>query len=102
MFNASGLNAQQITGTVQSILARHRDSLQLLAGMYAWSSGVSNAELVAVGFSSTDAATLQGAIADAHAEYLIHTTGQAPSGYPQVTGTPYVYQASQNQVIGPQ
>jgi hypothetical protein len=41
------------------------------------------------------------AIADAHALWVIYTTGQAPATYPQVTG-PYVFGASQRAIIGPQ
>ena len=99
--NAANLNANVIIGNIQQKLMAHRKALDELADLYAWSSGIAAADLVAVGVSSTDAPVLLSAIADAHAESVIHNTGQAPGTYPQVTGTPYPYGASQNQVIGP-
>jgi hypothetical protein len=101
IFNA----AQQVSGSViinvQAKLVALRKAFDDIATLYAWSSGVSSADLQAIGFSAADAATILSAIADAHAEYLIRTTGQPPGTYPQAASA-YVYAASQTQVIGPQ
>ena len=98
----SGLSQAQVLTMVQTALLQHRGGLEALEHLYAWSAGVSAADLVtAFGFSTDDASSILSAIADGHAEYLVHTTGQAPGTYPQVTGTPYVYSASQSSVIGP-
>lgn len=102
IFNSAQFNAGVIAGNVQQKLIAHRKALADLADLYAWSSGTSAADLQAIGFSAADASALLSAIADAHAESVIHNTGQAPSTYPQVTGTPYPYGASQTTVIGPQ
>jgi hypothetical protein len=41
------------------------------------------------------------AVADAHAEAILHSTGLPPDTYPQPASS-YPYAASQSQVIGPQ
>ncbi len=103
VFNASGQSAAAIINNVTGRLIAHHRALADLAGLYAWTSGLSAADLTAAPLSmaSADANAILAAVADAHAEYLIHTTGQAPGSYPQVTGTPYNYSASQTAVIGP-
>ena len=98
MFNSTGLTALQITVNVQNKLAAHRRALEDLADVYAWSSGVAASDLVAIGFSAADAQSLLNAIADAHGEYMIHTTGTDPRNPP----APYIYAASQNALLGPQ
>jgi hypothetical protein len=102
IFNAQNQTAAGVINTIAGVLARHRAVLNDINDLYAWTSGISAADLEALSgaMPSGDAGDLLAAVADAHAEYLIHTTGQAPSSYPQVTGTPYVYAASQVTVIG--
>lgn len=100
IFNATPGYWGVIAGQATQALKAHRQALNTLNDLYQWASGVSAADLEAVGFTSADANTLLSAINDAHAEYLIHTTGQPPGTYPQAASA-YVYGASQNQVIGP-
>jgi hypothetical protein len=102
VYNESGLTAAQLNNTAALIFRNLRDALTAAAELHSWTSGLSSAELVAAGFSSTGAAdTYLSAAADGHALYLIHTTGLPPGSYPQPSSA-YVYAASQNQVIGPQ
>jgi hypothetical protein len=96
-----GLSQSQILSLVQQGLLAHRNGLEAVKHLHDWSSGVATADLVALGFSTGDANSILAAIADGYAEYQIHLNGQAPSTYPQVTGTPYVYTASQSAIIGP-
>ena len=102
ILNSGNLTASQILVSAINLLKQHRAILEQLADYYAWSSGVAAADLEGAPFD-LDVATANGllsAITDAHAEYMIHTTGQAPSTYPQVA-SPYTYAASQNALIGP-
>src|SRR5690348_3829278 len=94
------LNAGVIWNQAVAALKEHRRALEVVNDLYAWSSGVSAADLEAAPYSmsASDAAALLSAIADAHAEYLLHTTGLPPGTYPQPSSA-YVYAASQNQVI---
>jgi hypothetical protein len=109
IFNAAGMSATALLNHVGGKLLAHRKALAELADLYKWSSGVSSADLTAQppagpGLTQPDADALLSAIADARAEYLIHTTGQAPASYPQVPTSapgPYIYETSQNRVIGP-
>jgi hypothetical protein len=98
---AYGLSQEQVLSLVQQALLLHRNGLEAMEHLHSWSAGISSADLVALGFASADADAILASIADGYAEYQIHLSGQAPSTYPQVTGTPYVYSASQNAVIGP-
>jgi hypothetical protein len=100
MFTGSTLNAGVIAGTVQQKLKAHRAALNDLNDLYAWSSGISAADLEGAGFTAADAQELLSALNDAHAEYVLHNTGQPPAAYPQAASS-YMYAASQNQVIGP-
>ncbi len=100
MFNATNLTAQEVAQNVQAVLKNHRNALDDISDLYAWSSGITAADLTAIGFVTADAGVLLSAIADAHAEYLIHVTGLPPGTYPQ-PGSAYVYQSSQSLVIGP-
>lgn len=103
ILNSGNLSQSFIVQRAIDILKQHRAILSQLNDYYSWSSGITAADLEGPPFN-LDAATANGllsAIADAHAEYLIHTTGQAPATYPQVTGTPYQYHASQDALIGP-
>lgn len=101
MFNATGLTSQQVTNNVITILQRIRSDLEAAQDLYGWSAGLSNAELVAIGFSSADASAIQSAIADANALAQIYDTGLPPGTYPQPPSA-LVYSASQRRVIGPQ
>lgn len=100
--NATNLTAAQIMQQVISALRNHRQALEVINDLFAWSSGISAADLTAapINMPASDANAILGAIADAHAEVLIHTTGQPPGSYPQAASA-YIYAASQNQVIGP-
>lgn len=96
-----GISMVQVASNTQARLIALREALQGVQELYAWSSGVAVAELQTLGFSATDAASLQSAIADANAVAQIYSTGLPPSTYPQPASA-YVYAASQRQVIGPQ
>lgn len=100
IFNSSQLTAAVVAGQITQALKNHRAALEVLNDLFAWSSGLSAADLQGIGFSAADATALLSALNDAHAEYLIHTTGLPPGTYPQPASA-YVYQASQTQVIGP-
>lgn len=105
IINAENWTAGQIMARVSGALVNHRQAMEVLNSIYAWTSGITAADLEAAppngpGLSVVDANAVLTAVADAHAEYLIHVTGQAPSSYPQVS-SPYVYAASQNALIGP-
>lgn len=100
IFNSANTSVAAIIQNTQMKLKALRAAYDEILELYAWSSGVSVADLTAIGFTSADAATLLSAIADAHAEYMIRTTGQPPGTYPQAASA-YVYAASQTQVIGP-
>jgi hypothetical protein len=101
IFNSSNQNSGVIIGNAQAKLAAHRKALEEAADLFAQFSGVTQADLSAapINMPAGDANSLLSAIADAHAEYLIHTTGQPPGTYPQASAA-YVYAASQNQVLG--
>lgn len=100
IFNAGNISSGQLTVNLQNLLRAHMLALEALADLYAASSGWALADLEAVGFTPADAAAYQAAVADAHAEYLIHTTGLPPGTYPQPASA-YVYGASQAAVLGP-
>ena len=102
MATATGLSGPQIIALIQQAFINHRNSLLTLQNLYAWSSGLTAAEMAsATGLSVTDAGTYQAAIADGNAESLTHFTGFPPVSYPQ-PASGYVYNASQSRVIGPQ
>lgn len=96
------LNSAIIWFNIQAALKAHRDALSLINQEYAWASEISAADLEAAPFnmSASDATALLTAINDAHAEYLLYTTGLPPVSYPQPASA-YIYQASQAAVIGP-
>lgn len=101
MFNATNLTAAAVAQQVQAILRNHRNALEACHDLFRWSSGLTTADLTAIGFSTADAPVLLAAIADANAEYVLYNTGLPPSTYPQPASS-YQYAASQSQVIGPQ
>lgn len=99
VFNPAGMTPAQLIANVQGKLEAHRQDLNRIKDLHDWSSGISSADLVAIGFASQDATDLLSSINDAYGEYLIHTTGSDPNHPP--AGAPYVYAASQNRVLGP-
>lgn len=101
VFNSSQFNTGVVAGSVQQKLIALRNALVSVQELYGWSSGVSAADLEAIGFSAADANALLSAVADANALAQIYTTGQPPNTYPQAASA-YVYASSQRQVIGPQ
>lgn len=100
--NAQNMSASQITGIVQEALSAHRAALERVNDLFAWTSGIGAADLEAAPISmpAADAGALLSAIADAHAEYQLHTTGLPPATYPQPAQA-FVYGASQTAVLGP-
>lgn len=101
VIGAGPTTATELIDAVKRALINHRESLQTLGDLHDWSSGISLSDLTSapVNMSSTDAQAILTAINDAHAEYLIHTTGLPPNTYPQPASA-YIYEASQNAVIG--
>jgi hypothetical protein len=102
VINPGNLPPSSIFGQVISALKAHRSALEVLNNQYEWISGLTVADLEAapINMSATDAQALMNALADAHAEYLIHTSGFPPATYPQPPNS-YNYSASQNAIIGP-
>lgn len=98
---AAGITEAYVVNNAQARLSALRRALQDCANMQAWLAGIAQADLVALGFSAADATALLSAMADASALNQVYATGQAPATYPQVTGTPYVYAASQRAIMGP-
>ncbi len=103
VINAGNMSAAQVMARVAQALVNHRQALEVLNDMYAWSSGIPAADLEAPPLSmpAADAQALLTALADAHAEYQIHVTGLPPGTYPQPASA-YTYGASQTALIGPQ
>lgn len=105
IINSENMTPGQLVANLVTLLKLHRQVLEQLNDYAAWASGVaaSDLEQAPFNFSAVTANGILSAAADAHAEYLIHTTGQAPATYPQVPTAapgPYVYAASQNALIG--
>jgi hypothetical protein len=98
----TGISQTQCLSTIQGQLKALRDALHTIEELYAWSSGLSQADMeAATGNSPADALVTMSAIADAFAIRQIYNTGQAPANYPQVVN-PYPFANSQREVIGPQ
>jgi hypothetical protein len=97
----NGMTQTQILASVQGKLNNLANALEDINKLYRWASGLSAADLQAapLSFSNPDAVAILTAINDAHAEFVIHTTGQAPGSYPQVTN-PYNFGASQSALLG--
>lgn len=96
-----GTNAQQILLRVQNALMQLRAAYNNIEDVYKFTSGITAADLTGLGFSATDASDILAAIADAHAEIVLHNSGLPPASYPQPP-TAYVYSAAQNRVMGAQ
>lgn len=99
----TGLTQGQVLASIQAKLKALRDAAADVQELYKWSSGLqaSDLESAPLSFVAADANTILSAISDMNAVAQILFTGQAPSTYPQVTGTPFVYAATSAQVIGP-
>jgi hypothetical protein len=97
----NGMTQAQILASVQGKLNNLANALEDINKVYRWSSALLATDLEAapLSFSAADATAILTAINDAHALYVVYTTGQAPSTYPQVTG-PYPFAASQAAVLG--
>ncbi len=102
LFNPGSLSPQQIITLAQSRLAAHRRALLDINELYGWLSAQSDPDLVTgLGFDVDALAAVRSAMADAHAEYQLYSTGTVPGSYPQPASA-YIYAASQIRVIGPQ
>lgn len=100
MFNSANLQPGQVIAQVSQCLVVIRNAMDVADNLYAWSSGVSLADLEGIGMSQADAQALQSAIADAHAISSLYNNGLPPGTYPQPSSA-YAYGASQRLVIGP-
>ena len=100
MFNSENITPQGLIASVSQGLVIVRAAMDVAGDMYAWSSGVSAADLMAVGngsMSSDDANAILSALADAHALNRFYNTGIPDGTYP----SGYIFGASQRIVIGP-
>lgn len=93
----AGPTQQSVTAAAVIRLVALRNALEDVADFYKWTSAQALADLQALGFSATDAQTLQTAFADANELYALYNGG----GLGAYT-LPYNFSASQRQVIGPQ
>lgn len=103
--NAANVTAAGLMQSLRQALRNHQRALEVIEETYAWAAGISAADLEAMppngpGMTSADAMAFLTAVNDAHAEYLLHTTGLPPGTYPQPPSA-YVYAASQNALMGP-
>jgi hypothetical protein len=100
VFNAANVKTTDVVNQAQTALVGLRQAFAVVQNLYAWTSGLSLADLETLGLSAADAQTLQSAVADANALAQIYDTGLPPGSYPQPASA-YVYASSQRQVIGP-
>jgi hypothetical protein len=92
----TGLNQGMMLASIQNKLTTLRSALNDVADLQGWAAGVSATDLETnLSINAADAAAILSAISDAAALSSIYQTGQAPATYPQVTGEPYDYAASQ-------
>lgn len=96
VFNGDGKTAQSVTNSVQVRLGALRRALGDIEDLYAWTSGVSPADLAtATGLSQSDAQSIFDAVADAHWVAVMYGGGT-------YTGQlPHNFSASQAAVLGP-
>ena len=94
--NGSTMNPGQVSGSVVSALKLLRAAYNAVDDVYGWTSGISAADLEAIGFTAADATALLTAMNDAHAEHAFRV-GTPVTTYP----ANYNYQASQDAFIGP-
>jgi len=97
LINAQSLSPQAIYDLAIKWLLAHQASLDSLAKINGWLTGVADADLEAIGADPADLSALRSALADAAAEQQIHYTGAAPASYP----AGYVFATSQVRFIGP-
>jgi hypothetical protein len=88
VFNEASIPPQALITSVQQGLIIVRAAMGVASDMYAWSSGVSLADLEGLGPAGTgipaaDAGQILSAIKDAYALSCFYNTGLPPSGYPQ-------------------
>jgi hypothetical protein len=105
MFNITPNGAQVLIQQAVLALTQFRNGINAVEDAYKWSSGVSEADLMAqppdgLGMSQANADALLSALADAHAVAEYFNTGLPPGTYPQPPSG-YVYGASVRRVIGP-
>lgn len=87
----------QITASAVGRLQALRRALQDCEDMNEWLAGLSQTDLSNAGFSGADADTLKSAFADAGALHQLYDQGTLPGTYT----LPYVFGASQRDVLGP-
>lgn len=92
-----GITGTQVTGIAVARLQALRRALDDCQDMNEWLAGLSITDLGSIGFSSGDAGTLKSAFADAGALWQLYDAGTLPGSYT----LPYVFGASQRQVLGP-
>lgn len=92
-----GITQAQVISSATARLQALRGALDDCQDMNEWLQGLSVTDLGNLGFSSTDAATLKSAFADAGALWQLYDQGTLASGYT----LPYTFGASQRQVLGP-
>ena len=97
---AAGITQAYVNNNAQAKLAALRRALHDVQDFYLWLSAYAQSDLVALGFTSADAADVFSAMADANALGQIYLTGQPPGTYPQAASA-YVYATSQRVVTGP-
>ena len=98
-----GITQQQVLGNVQQGLMQLRAALAAIKNLYGYTSALSQADLVGIGFSQADANAILSAVADANAFVEMYEKGTMPTSYSYTApATPYVFSNSQRNVIGPQ
>lgn len=97
----TGQTQANVLATVQSNLVQLRTALDRVAQQYKWAAGVAAADLVALGFTESDANAVLSACADAAALSDYYNVGAPQHGsYPQPASA-YAYGTSQATVLGP-
>jgi hypothetical protein len=90
------ISQANVTARVRNALAGYRDAMKPVEDAYNFLQGFSISDLVALGFTTTDATDIKTAVADAHEEVILHAGGALGS-----YTLPYNFSAAQNRVIGP-
>lgn len=88
----------QVLGNTVNALIGLRKAYERIEELHSFTAGVAVADLTGLGLDPGTAQGILNALADAHGEYMIRTTGSDPRN----PGAGYIYAASQNQLIGPQ
>ena len=92
-----GITQGLVMSSATSRLQALRRALDDCQDMNSWLAGLSATDLGNIGFSLGDANTLKSAFADAGALQQLYSQGTLPNTYT----LPYVFGASQRQVLGP-